>query len=649
MSDVDLVITLNAEQAKAAIEQLGGKLDQTEKKARSIGDQLEEGMSRLKDGVSGIAEVAAKIAEGVWKVAEAAAESERNARALTLLGSAYAQVSIATQDTVSAQQALAVQQSLVQSGLRVTGEQLATITRRAREFALQTGGDSTQALEQLTDALRGGEAEGLRKFGLTADSTRGRVSNFEDAIRQMQGSMRGTAPAARTMSEELERTSRSWDEFKNGIAGTIAQALRLQEVFSALTRMLKDIQDVAADDRQRGQSPFRRYLEAAGGVARRLTGAVGEAGGQLYDQIASGQGPIGSSAIGQAIRAEAASAFSVTPERIAVSPPDGVGVPARVLDRPGQSSGGGGGNLGDLRAQVRDLETQAQAISALFRAADTAGAHTEAQLKRRITSLREAITAQNEFAAVQSAEYQRQEEVAQRDREMASAYIDQERQKAEAKKQAAQVELEALAKVAEEERRLAEQREQSLSLSQQFAQSFAQIADVSQTGAQALAKTATQAFGSLSGALRQHIRAVDEGKESIGEALKATLHETLLTLATESAVQAVFQTASGFARLALGDYPGAANSFLAAGLFAGTAALAGVGVAATVPAQAASAQPRQIEPAARAGSLPGRGGGDGNTTIVYNIAGNVFGRERGEEEIAQYYRGAQQRGLVSGS
>jgi hypothetical protein len=203
----------------------------------------------------------------------------------------------------------------------------------------------------------------------------------------------------------------------------------------------------------------------------------------------------------------------------------------------------------------------------------------------------------------------------------------------------------------QEQRRAADQQQaDSLSLSKQFGQAFGQMTDVSQTGAQALAKTAQAAFGTFTGALRQHVRAVIEGKESIGDALKATLHETLTTLATESVVQVIFQTASGLARLAAGDYPGAASSFAAAGMFAAVAALAGAGSAATAPSTpqaAASAGGSSAPPAARAGSTPGSSNaGGGSTTIVYQIAGNVFGRERGEEEIAAYTRGARDRGLI---
>lgn len=649
MSDpVTITLQVNADQAKSALDALGGQLDKTRAQGQSLGDRLSEGFSAVAEGVGGLVEAAQKAAEAVYKLAEAAAEHERTARALATLGTAYAQVQIATNDTVSAQQALAVQQSLVQSGLRVTGEQLAAITRRAREFALQTGGDSAQAIEQLTDALKGGEAEGLRRFGLTSDSTRSRVQNFTSAIEQMQLGMRGTAPAARTMSEELERTSRTWEDFKSSLAGSLSQALGLQQVFAQLTQALRDLSDVAADDRAQGRSPIARHLEALGEVASVIAGPLGLAAREGVQQVTQGRGLIGSSAIGQAARARLQQALSVTPTSSAPTS-GGTAEPARVIDSPGQTRSGGGGATGDLRAQIADLEREAQAIGALFRAPLTGALNSQAALRARIQSLREAIEIQRDFAAVVSADHQRQEEEAQADRARASEVIATLQAEQAAKQAAREAELEGLARVAEAERALSEQRAQSLDLSQQFSQSFAQIADVSQTGAQALAKTATQAFGTFTGALRQHVRAVIEGKESIGEALRATLHETLTTLATEAVVQTIFQTASGLARLATGDYPGAASSFASAAAFGAVAALAGVGSAATsAPAQAASAQPRQIEPAARAGSSPGRSGGDGSTTIVYNIAGNIFGRERGEEEIAQYYRGAQQRGLVGG-
>ena len=650
---VTLTIALDAQQAQAALAALTGNLDKAKEKSQGVGESLAEAASALKEGIGAAIEVAQKVGQAVLDLAHAAAEHERTARALSILGTAYAQVQAATNDTVSAQQALAVQQSLVQSGLRVTGDQLATITRRAREFALQTGGDTTQAVEQLTDALRGGEAEGLRKFGLTADTTRSRVQNFESAIAQMNSELHRTKPAARTMAEELERTSRSWEEFKTSMAGALSQAIGLQEIFGKLTQALKNLSAAAAADRAAGRSPLERHLgniaELGASIANPLFSTLlGPEARSQVEQLQQGQGILGSSALGQAARLGLHDALTVAPTPIPGSSGTGVAEPSRLVNTPGSPASSG---IATLRAQVRELEEQARAAGALWRAADTAGARSEPELKRRTESLREAIRTTQDFAAVQAAEWQRQEEATARNREATDAYIAQQSAQAEAKRAAAAAELEALAAVMEQERQLAEQRANSLSLSHQFAQSFGQIADVTQTGSQALAKTATSAFGTLTGALRQHVRAVIEGKESIGDALKATLHETLATLATEAAVQAIFQTASGFARIAIGDYPGAANSFIAAGLFAGTAALAGVGAAVTAPSapQAASASSggSSAGPAARAGSTPGSSNaGGGSTTIVYQIAGNVFGRERGEEEIAAYTRGARDRGLI---
>src|SRR5690349_18902797 len=45
------------------------------------------------------------------------------------------------------------------------------------------------------------------------------------------------------------------------------------------------------------------------------------------------------------------------------------------------------------------------------------------------------------------------------------------------------------------------------------------------------------AFQSATGAFKAHLGALIEGKESVGEALRGVLHETLLALAQEAAVK----------------------------------------------------------------------------------------------------------------
>lgn len=233
---------------------LGDKIKEIAPYWGTIGVTAVQSFARLSAGVVG-----AGVALGAMamQIGQMAGQHEAQQRAVTILGDAYEHVRTATNDTVTAQDALRLQQGLVQSGLQVSGEQLGQLAQRAREYALATGTETPQALGEMLDAMRGLESEGLRKFGITLNATGDRQRDFNSAVtaassaqrdaeaqaRKWGTSLTGVADAQqrlaatmgssqRTMTEEVDRTSRSFTQMTNGIAAAVARALRLSEVFS---------------------------------------------------------------------------------------------------------------------------------------------------------------------------------------------------------------------------------------------------------------------------------------------------------------------------------------------------------------------------------------------------------------------------------
>lgn len=297
-----------------AIDQLGDKIKTVSPYWGTMATTAVGSMARITAGV-GLAVVG--IAGLTMAVGRAAAESERNERAQRLLGGAYEQVRAATADTVTAQQALTLQQGLLQSGLQVTGEQLAGMTRRAREFALATGVETEQALGEMLDAMRGLESEGLRKFGVTLQATGDRQRDFNSVVQRLSSSQTeaeqsarkwGTAlsqvdanartlretlgSSQRTMGEEVERTSRSFTTLTNNIAAALARALSLDEVFQFWSGMF----DGGAQNQQIiNRNRQRMRAEDAATQRNNTRGALGrlrEAGYNVstLDQYAQSEG-----------------------------------------------------------------------------------------------------------------------------------------------------------------------------------------------------------------------------------------------------------------------------------------------------------------------------------------------------------------------
>lgn len=159
---------------------------------------------------------------------------EEASHAAGLLGPAYDEVRRATLGTVSAQQALRAQQSLVQSGLRVSASELGTITRAARDYARATGTETTQALEQLTEALRNGEATGLRRFGVAVREGTSRAQAFETTLAALERQQRATAAPARSLSETATALSNGFRDAAGSVGRFLASSTGIVGFFNSI-------------------------------------------------------------------------------------------------------------------------------------------------------------------------------------------------------------------------------------------------------------------------------------------------------------------------------------------------------------------------------------------------------------------------------
>lgn len=217
---IEIKVTADTREAERNLSSFTDKAKAAAAASSSIGSRawktLNTDISQLNPKMTQLAGSAARVgiavAGGVaavgaaaYKIAEFAASIEQQEMAINRLGPAYEAVRAATAGVVSAQDALKAQQTLVQSGLRVSAEQLGTITRAAREYARATGTETTQALEQLTDALRTGSSEGLGRFGVSLQQGVTGAAAYTSALAQMTTQQERTTVSARTMREDLDK------------------------------------------------------------------------------------------------------------------------------------------------------------------------------------------------------------------------------------------------------------------------------------------------------------------------------------------------------------------------------------------------------------------------------------------------------------
>lgn len=218
--------------------------------------QLSESSSRASRFAAGMGEVTAGIAGGAAAAVAAgvafgrlAAQGDLNARAAAGIAGGYDSISRATNGTVTALAAYRAQQTLVNSGLRVTGDELAAVARHAREHRDVTQ-SAEEAVQELTEALREGEEGGLRKYGIAVQQGATRAQTFESALRQMREAAQGTDPALRTASESMDAMSSGASDAVTALASLAAQGLGLNNVVTNLStdirRLGDDLTELAA-------------------------------------------------------------------------------------------------------------------------------------------------------------------------------------------------------------------------------------------------------------------------------------------------------------------------------------------------------------------------------------------------------------------
>lgn len=249
-----------------AITHTTAALDRMERGAKQTADAVTgmgERFSSAKDTVSNVID---KVMQFTGAMQDAAVETARQARALQLLGGDYQQVEAQTMGLVSAQEALHARGALVNSGLQVTGDQLALLTRAAREYANSTGVEVAQALDQLTEAVGQASEDGLRKFNLRLAEGLPRQDAFNAALGQLRDRFAGTAPAALAADERVTAFNRSASETKNLLLAEVAAGANT--LLGALFRIGGGTDSATETLRQ-----FNREVRDAGGL---LSGLLGQ-------------------------------------------------------------------------------------------------------------------------------------------------------------------------------------------------------------------------------------------------------------------------------------------------------------------------------------------------------------------------------------
>jgi hypothetical protein len=162
------------------------------------------------------------------------------------------------------------------------------------------------------------------------------------------------------------------------------------------------------------------------------------------------------------------------------------------------------------------------------------------------------------------------------------------------------------------------------------------------------------AFGALTDGFAAAVDAAISGGDGIAKAFAKAAAASLKSTAIQASINALFETAKGFAAIAVGS-PSAAGHFKAAATFAATAAAAGVGSAALGALAGGGGGASAGRGAAGGGFMASRGANDngGGTTVIFNWNGAIPPTKEQQRQIgdltSQAVRSSKNNGGRSGS
>lgn len=318
---IKIVIDADTREAIANLTKLKDSIGEVEKAAKKLsagqqvwkllttdvdklGNALSSAHPRLGAFAGGVANVAKGVATGATAMvafgaalAKAAAEAEKNDIAIRRLGNAYDAVSIATNGAMSARQALTLQGQIQAAGVQVNAQQLALLTRAAREYAIATGNDASEAVEKLTNAIVNNSEDALSELNLAQARSTSSTQTLTNVTRELEERFRGVAPAARSLNEDLaklpEVASMIAGSFANAAAGGIRSFIDAIHGAGTAARTWRDIVELADTnrtvDRQRATDASRAALrDRRDAMLRRLNAAGVEIPESLRGQLGRG-------------------------------------------------------------------------------------------------------------------------------------------------------------------------------------------------------------------------------------------------------------------------------------------------------------------------------------------------------------------------
>lgn len=657
-------------------------------KARDIAKGLEIWSKESNDvdtrnkALAGSMGIAARVALGyagqimaIVQAANAAALAEdEHRRRVVALGSSLAAFQAGTMGAADSTDAFAMRQSALSHRLQTTDGELRILTRAAREYALANGGTVREAFEQLTAAIESGDTRALQRFNVTLGATSsGMVSlaQVTDALSTSQQTH--GAPATVTLAEAQARLTHENERLHNSLLSMLSFQPNLEQVAAHMQREAEENSAGIAKETEKLHQKGHELVDVShahelltekmrlGGEAARALKTEHDDASEAVKRLRRATQDLsmelrdGELPVDRMARRLRGIANAIADARVVRQENRGIRSQLRSQRRAGTInsadeaaglsaagiSGGGGGfsanDRDEMNRAITELERQMAEQHVRFdRMHGKQHETVQHFLQREQAEMRRAMEVRTQMLgeldralAAMTAHGTDADRVAARaandnDIEELSAGVpgspktgswrtnnagrDQNKEQIQSDKSA----LDA--------------KQQAHNARMQMSSAWRESLHADQTAEQGYAAASVEAWGAVKGAFKQHLTAVIEGKESMGEALQGMLSDVLLEIATSSAVKALEAQAAAIFAAAAEDYPGAAKFEAAAVGYAAVAAAAGVGAGIMIQSKGSSSggggrAPSQVS---RAGAANDNAGG--GVTYINNFNGAIYDR-----------------------
>lgn len=183
----------------------------------------------------------AAVKELVASAKELAVEYERQSGIMNRFSGDISEAATRTRGLTSDLDLMIASNKTLAAGLELSGHEFANIAVAANEFAAATGGDATQAMEALAQAIATGRQGQLRKFGIDLTGITGLTNQQTEAMRQLNEKWGESESSADTLGGELLNLDVTLENLKTEVISVINDSDALEESFAGVKVATSDL------------------------------------------------------------------------------------------------------------------------------------------------------------------------------------------------------------------------------------------------------------------------------------------------------------------------------------------------------------------------------------------------------------------------